>query len=76
MGQVRIKDPLIRQQAEAIETNRLSIEDKLRLAIDTNKAYLALTAPTASQRNDQVALMARQLNRLIRLQLRQLNEAE
>ena len=76
MGQVRIKDPAIRIAQQLIKTNRLSIEDKLRINLADNKTYLAITAPTASQRNAQVDALTRQINRLIRLQLRQLESAE
>jgi len=76
MGKVIVKDPAIRLAAQTVETNRLSIEDKLRINLADNKTYLAITAPTAAQRNAQVDALTRQINRMIRLQLRELDSAE
>ena len=47
--------------------NRQTIIDALKLAIDDNKAYIALTAPTAAQTAAQVKKLCRQNNRMIRL---------
>ena len=76
MGTIRIKDPAIKRAEIEATASRLTLEDKLRQSITDNKAYLDLTAPTAQQRNDQIAALTRQMTRLIRLQLRQFDSAE
>jgi len=51
-----------------------TIEDRLRQAIATNKAYLALDTPTAAQQRAQVARLTRQNTALIRHLLRHLTD--
>lgn len=57
----------VTSRTETQTTNKRLIIDKLKAAIEGNKNYLAITAPTATQRNEQVAGLTRQMNRLIRL---------
>lgn len=57
----------VTSRTETQTTNKRLIIDKLKAAIEGNKNYLAITAPTATQRNEQVADLTRQMNRLIRL---------
>lgn len=56
------------------EKARVTVEDRLRLALDTNKAYLALDTPTAAQQRAQVARLTRQNTALIRHLLRDLTD--
>lgn len=56
------------------ETNRRTIEDRLRQALHANKAYLALDTPTAAQQRAQVARLTRQNTALIRHLLRDLTD--
>ena len=48
------------------EKNRRSIEDRLRQALDNNRTYLALPAPTAAQQRKHTERLTRQTNALIR----------
>jgi len=65
----------VASQTETQTTNKRLIIDKLKAAIDSNKTYLAITAPTAAQRNEQVADLTRQMNKLIRMSLQDFREA-
>lgn len=56
-------------------TSKRMIIGKLKAAIEGNKNYLAITAPTAAQRNEQVADLTRQMNRLIRLTLQDFRDS-
>lgn len=55
-----------RKAVEQIGTNKLSIEDYLKLAIADNKTHLALT-PTTAQNTAQIKKLTRQNNKIIRL---------
>ena len=57
------------------DRNQRTIEDRLRAALDSNKAYLALDTPTAAQQRAQVARLTRQTTALIRHLLRDLTDA-
>lgn len=60
---------------ESVEDrNQRTIEDRLRQALDMNKAYLALDTPTAAQQRAQVARLTRQTTALIRHPLRDLTD--
>lgn len=48
------------------EKVRASIEDRLRQALDNNRTYLALPAPTAAQQRKHTERLTRQTNALIR----------
>ena len=56
--------------------NLENAEAALRQAIDDNKAFLALSAPTAAQRNNQIEKLTRQMQRAIRLLLSELYDAD
>jgi hypothetical protein len=56
-----------RALGQVAETNESSIRDKLRLALETNNAYLAVGTPTAAQTTQQVKALSRTVNGLIRL---------
>lgn len=62
-------------QAEAEQTNRLSIEDLALKALATNKAYINST-PTAAQTTAEVKALARQVNGIIRLLLNKLDATD
>jgi hypothetical protein len=53
-------------KAELSVTNKTDITAKLKLAIDDNNTYLALTAPTTAQNTTEIKKLARQNNRIIR----------
>ena len=57
------------------DRNQRTIEDRLRNALATNKAYLAIDTPTAAQQRAQVARLTRQTTALIRHLLRDLTDA-
>lgn len=52
--------------------NQETLEDRLRTFRTRNNEFLALAAPTAAQRNAQVARLTREANALIRIVLRDL----
>lgn len=47
--------------------NRTDLIEKLQLALDANKTFLAITSPTNAQNAAQVKQLTRQMNRLIRV---------
>ena len=53
----------------ATEQNRQSITDQARQALDTNRAFTAISAPTNAQVAAEVKALARQNNGIIRLLL-------
>ena len=61
---------------ESRVTARLSILDYLIKSRDTNKAYLAITNPTSSDRNDQIVKLTRQMSRMQKLLLNDMTEEE
>lgn len=63
-------------QEEQRETNRLTLEEKARIAIDANKAYLALDPPTTAEALAQVDKLTNQMNAVIRLLVRELDEID
>jgi len=58
------------------EENRTSINAFLKTAIDENKVYTALTAPTTTQNTKQIKALTKQTNKMIRLMLNLLDSAE
>lgn len=76
LPQAEIDEIIAEQQAvEQIGTNKLSIEDYLKLAITDNKTYLALT-PTTAQNTTQIKKLTRQNNKIIRLLTNLLEDTE
>jgi hypothetical protein len=63
-------------KADLAVTNKTDITARLKEAIDDNKAYLALTAPTSAQTTAQAKKLSRQINRIIRYQLNQFDGAD
>ena len=63
-------------QAKRDNPNRLDMITKLRTNIADNKTYLETPSPTADQRNTQVRMLTRQVNRLIRLAINDLTATE
>ncbi len=59
---------------EARVTARLSLMDYLIKARESNKAYLAIANPTASERNDQIVKLTRQAIRMQKLLLNDMTE--
>lgn len=55
---------------------RRTLEDRLRQALDTNKAYLAIQAPTAAQTRQQTERLTRQLSAIIRVTLDLLDQED
>jgi len=51
------------------DTNRGTIEDRLRTALAGNATYLAIATPTAAQTTAQAKALTRQVSALIRHQL-------
>lgn len=62
------------EQAAALSAdgNARTLEDRLRGFLDANRTFLALAAPTAADRNAQVARLTREASALIRYVLRDL----
>lgn len=60
---VEVKDLPVVPPEEKV---RASIEDRLRQALDNNRTYLALPAPTAAQQRKHTERLTRQTNALIR----------
>jgi len=58
------------------ETNKRTIEEYLTTAIQTDKDYLAITAPTAAQKEVQLNKLSRQNIRIMRLLLNKLDTVE
>lgn len=63
---VEVKDLPVVPPEEKV---RASIEDRLRQALDNNRTYLALPAPTAAQQRKHTERLTREANALIRLVL-------
>lgn len=55
---------------------RSTLEQRVRDALVANVTYLAVAAPTAAQNTAQIKSLTRQVNALIRLQLRALDVAD
>lgn len=55
-----------------VSTNTQDLHGKARQALTANATYLAISAPTAAQNTAQVKSLTRQVNALIKLQLRDL----
>ena len=55
--------------AQTQDTNRGTIEDRLRQALAGNATYLAIATPTAAQTTAQAKALTRQVSALIRHQL-------
>lgn len=64
------------QKAETLRVNKLTIEERALKALDTNKAFLALTSPTNAQVVAQQKALTRQTSGIIRLLLNKLEEIE
>jgi len=60
---------LVAVTPDPAEVNRLTIEDRLRQALDGNATYLAIATPTAAQTTAQAKALTRQVSALIRHQL-------
>ena len=58
------------------ETNKRTIEEYLTTAIQTDKDYLAIVAPTANQKEVQLNKLTRQNIRIMRLLLNELDTVE
>lgn len=74
----------LQQQAEAQaqheleqqrDTNRITLEDKARAAINANRAFLAST-PTNADALAQIKSLTRQVNGIIRLLVRELDDID
>lgn len=50
--------------------NERAIYDRMRQALAANQAFLAIAAPTAAQVRDQTRLLTRQINGIIRMEIR------
>ena len=61
---------------ETRETNRLILEDRASNAINNNKDFLALSAPTNAQALKQIQALTRQTNAIIRLLVRELDDID
>jgi hypothetical protein len=60
-------------QENLLRTNKLTIEEKALLALETNRTFLGLTSPTNAQTLAQVKSLTRQNNAIIRLLLNKLD---
>jgi hypothetical protein len=58
------------------QSNRKTIEEYLKTAIQADKDYLAIVAPTAAQKEAQTAKLTRQSIRIMRLLLNQFDSVE
>lgn len=70
-----IKKLKVSAQPEEQSANKQVMTNKLKSAIASNKSYLAITAPTAAQRNEQVADLTKQVNLLIKLALQDFRDS-
>jgi hypothetical protein len=70
---LEMQQRIIRQLAES--ENGGVITDYLKLAITDNKTYLALT-PTTAQNTAQLKAVTKQMNKVLRLILNQLEDTE
>jgi hypothetical protein len=62
--------------ADGAATNGATIRQQAETALDTNRTYLAITAPTNAQIAAQVKALARQNNGVIRLVLQKLDATD
>lgn len=60
--------------ADVTETNRTTLEDRVRQALTDNSDYLAIAQPTAAQATAQVDRLTRQVSALIRLVVNELGD--
>lgn len=63
-------------QVEVLSINKRTIEERAVLALETNRAFVNLTAPTNSQTLAEVKALARQNNAIIRLLLNKLDATD
>lgn len=61
-------------QAETEMSNETSLRDKARTALTNNATFLAIATPTTAQAITQVKALTRQVNALIKLQIRDLTD--
>ncbi|HEY0751426.1 MAG TPA: hypothetical protein VGD26_09725 [Chitinophagaceae bacterium] len=61
-----------RIQIKTISANEDSLVSKARAALNSNNTYLAIASPTAAQNTAQIKSLTRQINALIKLQIRDL----
>lgn len=67
---VQESETVVPDHPEAVASD--AVRAKLRTALASNAAYLAIATPTAAQRNQQVDRLTRQVQALARLTLREL----
>jgi hypothetical protein len=70
--------PILAAKAVAVsaDNNRKTIQEYLKTAIQTDKVYLAIVAPTAAQKEEQTEKLTRQSIRIMRLLLNQFDSVE
>ena len=73
-GAVVLAEAVTLPVPDPAEKARVTIEDRLRQALDANRTYLAIATPTAAQQRAQVARLTRQNTALIRRLLRDLTD--
>ena len=65
------RDEWVEHKPGSPDYNRTFIEDQARQALETNRAFVALTGPTNAQVLAQTKALSRQINGIIRVLLNQ-----